>query len=69
MKLITEDLANYPEIELSWKEPGVAFRVTFTNIKYTKEPDSIEDLQTLLEEVGTKLGLSWNQVGIKSYHF
>ena len=31
LKLIKEELQAYPEIELSWKEPGIAFRVTFTN--------------------------------------
>ena len=31
LRLIAEELQAYPEIELSWKEPGIAFRVTFIN--------------------------------------
>ena len=29
LKLIAEELKNYPEIGFEWKEPGVAFRVIF----------------------------------------
>ena len=35
LKLIKEELQAYPEIELSWKEPGIAFRVTFFKKNYT----------------------------------
>jgi ATP-dependent DNA helicase RecG len=30
-------LKNYPEIELKWSEPGIAFRVTFRKKNYTPE--------------------------------
>lgn len=33
----SDDLKNYPEIELKWSEPGIAFRVTFRKKNYTPE--------------------------------
>ena len=36
-KIISGDLKNYPEIELKWSEPGIAFRVTFKKKNYTSE--------------------------------
>ena len=36
-KIIFDDLKNYPEIELKWSEPGIAFRVTFRKKNYTPE--------------------------------
>ncbi|MHA1146600.1 MAG: winged helix-turn-helix domain-containing protein [Candidatus Helarchaeota archaeon] len=36
-KIISDDLKNYPEIELKWSEPGIAFRVTFRKKNYTPE--------------------------------
>lgn len=63
LRLIARELQNYPEIGLSWKEPGIAFRVTFTN-KNLEQQDEY-DLESIGVEVGTKLGLSWHQVGTK----
>ena len=37
LKIISDDLKNYPEIELNWSEPGIAFRVTFSKKNYTPE--------------------------------
>jgi len=37
LKIIFDDLKNYPEIELSWSEPGIAFRVTFSKKGYVPE--------------------------------
>ena len=37
LKIIFDDLKNYPEIELNWSEPGIAFRVTFSKKSYTPE--------------------------------
>jgi len=37
LKIISDDLKNYPEIELKWSEPGIAFRVTFRKKNYTLE--------------------------------
>ena len=34
LRLIAREMQSYPEIELSWKEPGIAFCVTFTNKNY-----------------------------------
>ena len=37
LKIISDDLKNYPEIVLNWSEPGIAFRVTFSKKSYTPE--------------------------------
>lgn len=70
LKLIKEELQKYPEIQLSWKEPGIAFRVTFVRKNYQQSDESQPELQQEFKEelsaLGTKLGLSWDQVGIKS---
>jgi len=63
LRLIARELQDYPEIELSWKEPGIAFRVTFTSKNYEQQAGF--DLEVLGQEVGTKLGLSWDQAGTK----
>ena len=63
LRLIARELQDYPEIEFSWKEPGIVFRVTFTNKNYQKQTGF--DLEVLGEEVGTKLGLCWDQAGTK----
>jgi len=47
--LIPKDLQDYPEIELSWKEPGIAFRVTFTNTIFTPKPELQPELQHELQ--------------------
>lgn len=39
LRLIAEEMQSYPEIELSWKEPGIAFRVTFTNKKFLQQQE------------------------------
>lgn len=68
LKLIAEELQSYPEIDFRWKEPGIAFRVTFTN-KNFKQRHTLQleyDVEAIVQELGTKLGLNWNQVGTKS---
>jgi predicted HTH transcriptional regulator len=40
LKLIADQLQGYPEIELSWKEPGIAFRVTFGHENYQQSDES-----------------------------
>ncbi len=37
LKIISEDLKNYPEIEFKWSEPGIAFRVTFLKKNYEED--------------------------------
>lgn len=53
LKLIAEDLKEYTDIELSWKEPGVAFRVIFTNKRYKPQHELGHELQhpTLYSQV------------------
>ena len=63
LKLIAEELQVYPEIILSWKEPGISFRVTFTNKNYAQPQELQHELEDELNTIGTKLGLSWGQVG------
>ncbi len=42
LKLIADELRKYPEIGLEWKEPGIAFRVTFTKLNATsKETETV----------------------------
>jgi len=67
LKLIAEELQNYPEIGFDWKEPGIAFRVTFTNRNFRQQQKlQIEyDIDAMGQAIGTKLGLSWDQVGTK----
>lgn len=69
LQLIADELKAYPEIELSWKEPGIGFRVTFTNKNFKQQQESRQELQQEFENelstIGTKLALSWNQVGTK----
>jgi ATP-dependent DNA helicase RecG len=70
LKLIKEELQTYPEIELSWKEPGIAFRVSFGHENYQQpdesQPESQPEFKEVLNALGTKLGLSWHQAGTKS---
>lgn len=63
LRLIAKELDDYPEIELSWKEPGISFRITFLKKDYTQPSEY--DWEAVVSEVGTKLGLSWDQVGAK----
>ncbi|MEQ8225764.1 MAG: ATP-binding protein [Candidatus Eremiobacterota bacterium] len=37
LKIISEDLKNYPEIEFKWSKPGIAFRVTFLKKNYEED--------------------------------
>jgi ATP-dependent DNA helicase RecG len=39
LRIIADELQNYPEIGLEWKEPGIAFRVTFFKKNFI--PDTI----------------------------
>ncbi len=62
LRLIADELETYPEIKLNWKEPGIAFRVTFTNTVYQHQ----QNFEHEFIEIGTKLGLGRDQVGTKS---
>lgn len=65
LQLIADELKAYPEIELSWKEPGIGFRVTFTNKNFEQQQELQQEFENELSTIGTKLGLSWAQVGTK----
>ncbi len=65
LKLIATELQSYPEIELSWKEPGIAFRITFTNKNYKQQQEFEKELNTIIHQVGTRLALSRHQVGTR----
>jgi predicted HTH transcriptional regulator len=60
LKLIKEELQTYPEIELSWKEPGIAFRITFTNKKYSEQHELQPEFENELSAIGTKLAPGWH---------
>jgi predicted HTH transcriptional regulator len=68
LKLIAEELQNYPEIAFDWKEPGIAFRVTFTNKNFKQQPELQREynVEAISQEVGTRLGLGRDQAGTKS---
>ncbi len=46
LQLISDELTSYPEIELKWKEPGLAFRVSFVKKNYKEQ-----DVKTVEETV------------------
>lgn len=68
LKLIAEELQSYPEIGFEWKEPGIAFRVSFTNKNFKQQHELQPELQhefdfaAIGQEIGTKSALSWHQV-------
>ncbi len=43
-RIIADELIKYPEISLDWKEPGIAFRVTFSKKNFI--PDASEEIST-----------------------
>jgi len=40
LKLIAGDLNNYPEIQMQWSEPGIAFRVSFIKKNFAEQQES-----------------------------
>ncbi len=53
LQLIADEMKNYPEIALQWKEPGMAFRVSFVKMNFTEKQDSrtiTNDAERLLSE-------------------
>ena len=55
---LSDELKEYPEIELKINEPGLSFQLQFIKRDYQSEKGE--------DQAGTKLGPSWDQVGIKS---
>jgi ATP-dependent DNA helicase RecG len=72
LKLISDELKNYPSIDFKWFERGVQFQVQFIKKDINPGPEIVNelpayyDITAIENEVGIKLGLSWDQVGIKS---
>lgn len=50
LQLIADDLKAYPEIQLAWKEPGIAFRVSFIKTNYTQQLELQQELQLELQQ-------------------
>ncbi len=50
LKLIAEELLSYPEIAFDWKEPGIAFRVTFSNKNFNQNQELQPELQPELQQ-------------------
>lgn len=66
LKIISNELKAYPEIEFKWFEKGLQFQVQFIKKNYQPVDDQALDIESLGKELGVKIGLSWDQVGIKS---
>ena len=45
LKLIADELKDYPNIELRWKEVGLSFQVQFVKLDYVEEQDSLGNTQ------------------------
>ena len=56
-KKLSDELQEYPEIELKFNEPGLAFQIQFIKKDYVTP--------TTEDRLGTNLGLTWDQVGTK----
>ena len=59
LKLIADELKDYPQIGFRWKEVGLSFQVQFVKLDYS---ETIGNENLNWEQVGTKLGLSREQV-------
>lgn len=69
LKLISDELIEYPEIDFKWKEIGMQFQVQFIKKDFRNQRDKNDKLTEELNAIGiyfgTKLALSWHQDGIK----
>lgn len=66
LKIISQELKVYPEIDFKWFEKGLQFQVQFIKKNYQSEDNQSIDIESIGKELGIKLGLSWDQVGTKS---
>jgi len=69
LKLIAEELLRHPEIALDWKEPGIAFRVTFSKKNFNQNQElqqeslygfvlrQLENTPLNTKELSSKMGL------------
>ena len=65
LKLISDEMKAYPEIEFRWQETGLQFQVQFVRREIQQQQELQQNLDVLWQQVSTKLGLSWHQVGTK----
>jgi len=65
LKLIAAELKAYPEIEFRWRETGLQFQIQFVKREIQIHQELQRDLNSVWDQVGTKLGLSRDQVGAK----
>ncbi len=65
LKLIADELKEYPEIEFKWFEKGLQFQLQFIRKNYRPVKAVVEDLPAIGQQIGTRLGLSWDQVGTR----
>jgi len=64
LKLIADELKEYPEIEFKWFERGLQFQVQFIKKEYQPDGDIATTAESAWQQVGTQLGLSWDGVGL-----
>ena len=68
LKLIADEMRDYPEIEFKWMDTGMQFQVLFVKKNFDEKHFQKKELQTettanfneLIQLVGTKLALSWH---------
>jgi ATP-dependent DNA helicase RecG len=65
LKLISDELKDYPEIEFRWHETGLQFQVQFIKKDIQQQLELQQESDAAWHHVGTMLGLSWHQVGTK----
>jgi len=66
LKIISNELKAYPEIEFKWFEKGLQFQVQFVKRNFKRDTDENTILQSVGSKLAAMLGLSWDQVGTKS---
>jgi len=65
LKIISDELRSYPEIEFKWFELGLQFQVQFIKKNYLSEEKLNKEMDQLGFAVSTIFGLTWHQVGTK----
>ena len=50
LKLIADELKEYPQIEFRWKETGLSFQVQFVKLDYVEEQELHQELQQELQQ-------------------
>jgi len=60
LKIISNELKAYPEIECKWFEKGLQFQVQFIKKNYQPEHEQAVDIEIIGNELGARLELSWD---------